>query len=92
MKATGQEIAMWFVAHFVVWAVVAFIVYPFVVTPLYQTLFANGMSASTRGLYVGIIGFVVALIGWCVSLAIFLATRGPGAKAPEPPPTLNLPG
>ena len=85
MKATGREIAVWFMAHAIWWAAGAFIVYPFLVTPLYRTLFTSGTSPAERTFYVTIVGFVVATIGWCVALLIFLSCRGNSPNAtPEP--------
>ena len=84
MKATGREITVWFMAHAIWWAVGAFIVYPLFITPLYSTLFSNGASAASRTFYATLIGFGVAVVGWCVALVIFLSTRGPGPNAAAP--------
>jgi hypothetical protein len=67
-----------------------FVIYPFLVTPLYQTLFTSETSAAQRAFYWGIVGFVIALIGWCVGLVIFLSCRGPGPNATlQAPPVPN---
>ena len=85
MKATPREIIAWFVAHVIWWAASAFVIFPFIMSPLYASLFSSGTPASIRQIYITVIGLVVAAVGWCVGLAIFLAMRGNAAASNAPP-------
>ena len=86
MKTTTREIVIWFVAHLAWWAVAMFAIYPFIISPFYSTLFSSGITAAQSGFYISLISFGVVLVGWCVSLVIFLSARGPRRNETVQPP------